>query len=86
MVFVSHGVHFTGLFRGEVAGFQIHDDVAPQLEVVKEEIEVEILVTDFHVDLPSDQGKADAEFEQELFHMGEECVFDGPFVGIVTEV
>src|ERR1017187_7970031 len=54
--------------------------------MIEEQVEVEILVADFHVDLPPDEGKANAEFEQELFDVRHEGVLDGPLVGVVAQV
>jgi len=59
-------VHFAGVLGFEVAFFQVDDEVAAQVEVIKEEVEVDFAVAYFEAILASDEGEAAAEFEEEL--------------------
>ena len=77
---VVHGIqikiHLAGIFRLERADFQINDDEASQLEVIEQEVDVEIVVTDFHVNLPTHEGEAGAEFHEKILKVAEQTGFE----------
>jgi hypothetical protein len=56
---VVHGIqikiHLAGIFRLERADLQINDDEASQLEMVEQQVYVEIVVADFHVNLTTNE-------------------------------
>lgn len=56
--------------RSEFAGLRIDNNEAAELPVVEQEVEVEILVADFHVNLATDEGEAYAEIEEEFLDVG----------------
>jgi len=76
---VVHGVqikiHLAGIFRLEGADLQINDDETAELKMVKQKIYVEITVADFHVNLTTDEGKADAEFHEKMLKVAEQAGF-----------
>ena len=43
--------------------------------MVEEQIQIEILVTHFEVDLPPDESEARAEFQEKALHMVHQCLF-----------
>lgn len=53
-------------------GLQLHDDEATQLEVIEEQIDPEILVSDFERDLTADEREAGAQLEEELLDVPDE--------------
>ena len=66
-------VHFAHELGLERLRFQIEDDEAPQAQMVKEEVKVEVLALDFHVVLAADEGEPYAEFEDQRAQ-----IFDQP--------
>ena len=70
---------------GEVACLEIDDDKAAQLQVIEEEIEVEVLIANVQVNLPSDQCKSRTQFEEKFLDVVDEAKFDGAFIGVVRE-
>jgi hypothetical protein len=70
----------------EVAGLQVHHNKAPQLEMIEEQIEVEILVTDFQMHMTADQGEAGTEFEEEFFDVLQQAQLDSTLVGVVAQI
>ena len=87
---VVHGgeveVHLAGGFGREVARFQVHHEEAAEMQVVKEKVEVEVLPADFEMHLPTDEGKAGAEFEEKFFDVRHQALLDGALVGVVPEI
>ena len=73
-------IHFARGFGGKVACLEIDDDEAAQLQVIEEEIEVEVLIANVQVNLPSDQCKSRAQFEEKFLDVVDEAEFDGAFV------
>jgi hypothetical protein len=59
-----------------VSRLQLDDDKAPQLEVVEEEIDLEVLVTDLELHLPSDEREPRAHLEEEAFKVIDQCLLD----------
>gem|GEM_PF-2450433 len=55
--------------------------------MIKDEIKVVVLTSDFQMLLLANKRKAFAEFEQEIFNPAEECLFQLPFgeIGAETE-
>jgi predicted glycosyl hydrolase (DUF1957 family) len=77
-------VHLSGVFGFEAADFQIDDNEAAKAEVVKEEVDVEIVVANIQMDLPAHVCEAGAEFYQEVLKVTEQAGFEfalmkGPF-------
>ena len=70
---VIHGgeikIHFAGEFRFKGFHFQINHDVAPQPEMIKQQVEVIILAAHFQMILPADKGESDAQFKQKSLDM-----------------
>ena len=81
---IVHGVevevHLAGIFGFERANFQIDDDEAAKLEVVEKEVDVGIIVTDVHLNLPAHEGEAAAEFDEEILQVAQESGFEFAFV------
>ena len=47
-------------------GLELHDDVAAQLQVVEEKIDVEVLIAHFQMDLAPHESEPRAQFQQEM--------------------
>src|SRR5579862_2397574 len=62
---VIHGVeveiHFPGILRLEWTDLQVNHDEAAELEVIEKEIEIEVVVAHFHVNLPAGEGEPGPE-------------------------
>ena len=63
---------------------ELDDDVGAELQVVKEEIEEEILPAHLEVHLPPNEGEAGAEFEQEPRDVLDESSFELELSGFVA--
>ncbi len=73
-------VHLPRIAWLEGPGFQVDDDEAAELQMVEEQVDVEVFITDFDPELPADEGEAFAEFEKELFQVVQELSFEFPLV------
>ena len=80
MAYVSHGVNLAGILGLELANLQIDDDEATQMQVVEQQVDVEIIVADFHVNLPTDKREACAEFDREVLQMSQQSRFQFTFM------
>ena len=60
----------------EGAGLEFDDDIAPELEMVEKEVEVEILVTYLEMNLPTDKGKTGSQLQKELLDVVNEGLLD----------
>src|SRR5205823_903204 len=56
-----------------------------QLEMKKEQIDVEVLATNFQVNLTADEGEANTEFQQELANVFQQAAFQVALVGVVGQ-
>ncbi len=53
--------------------------------MIKQQIEVIVLATDFHVVLPTDEREADTEFEQEFLDVVEQTLFEVALMGVAAD-
>jgi hypothetical protein len=60
----------------EGAGLEFYDDIAPKLEMVEKEVEVEILVANLEMHLPTDKGETRSQLQKELLDMVDEGLLD----------
>jgi hypothetical protein len=74
-------VQLARVLRLEWAGFQLYDEVAVQPDVIEEQIKVEVLIADRQRHLATDEGKAPAQFQQQIAQMKQQTTFDLPFLG-----
>jgi hypothetical protein len=58
-------VELAGMLGPEVAGLELDDDVAAEVGVVEQQVEVEVLTADLEMDLAADEREAGSELEQE---------------------
>ena len=68
-------VHLSCILGFETALFQVHDDEAAEVQVVKKEIKIELVVAEFEPVLTTDKGEAAPEFEEELLDVREQAGF-----------
>ena len=78
-------VHLAGVFGSELVHLEINNNEASKSEVVKEEIDKEILAFNFEWVLTSNKGEADAELQKKLLEMLDEGGFKIAFFGLLTE-
>ncbi len=65
----------------ERALLELDRDQAPELAVVEEQIDVEVVAVELDALLPGDEGEAGAEFEQEELQLAQDRVFKSPAPG-----
>ena len=53
--------------------------------MVKEQVDVKILVADIHVDLPAHEGEADTQFQQKALDVVDEPLLQFPLVSVRSE-
>lgn len=46
------------MLRLEIAGFELHDDIAAQFQMVEQQIQIKIIAAHVQLDLSADIGKA----------------------------
>ncbi|CAK0766946.1 hypothetical protein CCP4SC76_4650006 [Gammaproteobacteria bacterium] len=77
---VIHGgqveIKLADIARSEGTGFQFDDDVAPELEMVKEEVERVVFIAYFQSHLPPDEGETGAQLKEEFLDVIDERTFD----------
>jgi hypothetical protein len=77
---IVHGsaveVDLSGIAGFEGAGLEFYDDIAPELEMVEKEVEVEILVTNLEMHLPTDKGETGSQLQKELLDVVDEGLLD----------
>src|SRR6516225_2270010 len=61
-------------------GTKVDHNEAPQLQVVEEQVDVEIVIADFQVELSADKGESLPEFPEESFDFAKEIRFELAFV------
>ena len=66
-------MNFAGILGFEIAFFQIHDDVAAEVQMVEEEVDEKLALADGERALASDEGKAAPEFDEEFLDVGYEA-------------
>ena len=64
---------------------QLDGDQSPQLAVVEQQIQMEILVVDLDALLPRQEGKARTQFQQEGFHLADDRAFQVAFLPAVLQ-
>ena len=79
-------VHLAGVGVGEGAELEINDDEAAQAAVEEEEVHAIPDIADAEAALASDEGEVAAEFEQEVFEMADERVFEVGLGVFVLEI
>ncbi|MNI70254.1 hypothetical protein D3C73_1260560 [compost metagenome] len=60
----------------ELARLEFDDHIAAQLEVIEQQVDEELVTTNIQQHLLADEGKACAQFQQELGDMLDQSVFD----------
>src|SRR5690606_11005954 len=60
----------------ERRGLELDDDVAAQLQVIEQQVDVEVVVAELEVHLPAHEGEAAAEFEQEALDVVDQGLLD----------
>lgn len=77
---IVHGgaveIDLAGIARLEGAGLEFDHDIAPELEMVEKEVEVEILVANLEMHLASDKRKAGSQLQKELLDVVNEGLLD----------
>src|SRR5439155_25125941 len=74
-----------GVFGFELVHLEINNNEAPKSEVIKEEIDKEILAFNFEWVLTSDKGEADSKLQKKLLEMLDQAPFKVAFLGLLTE-
>lgn len=62
-------IHFAGIVWFERPLLEFDDNVGPEFEMIKEKVDVIIVVANFDTILPTHKGKTLAEFNQKFFQM-----------------
>ncbi len=76
---IDHGqveVELTDEGRLERHGLQLDDDEAPQLQVIEEQVDPEVLVADLERDLATDEREAGSQLQQEPLDVRDQRVLD----------
>ena len=77
---VIHGrqveIHLPSRFRCKLARFETKHHKATQFHVIKQQVEVEILVAHLQMHLPTDERKTRAKLQKEFLHMRQQGIHD----------
>src|ERR1019366_4389950 len=71
-------VHLAGVLGLELAGLELDDDGAAEPEVEEQQVDVEVLATDFEVHPASHEREADAELEEKVADVLEQAALEVP--------
>ncbi len=69
-------IDLPGIAGFEGAGLEFDDDIAPELEMVEKEVEVEILVAYLKMNLPTEKGETGSQLQKELLDVVAEGLLD----------
>jgi hypothetical protein len=69
-------IHLARVLGLERPAFEVHDHEAAEAQVVKEEVEIEVVAANVKMILASNEGEALAEFEDEFFDFGQQGEFE----------
>ena len=69
-------MNLSGIAGFKGAGLEFYDDIAPELEVVEKEVEVEILIANLEMHLPTDKGETSSQLQKELLDVVDEGLLD----------
>lgn len=69
----------------EVAGLQLDDHIAAQLQVVEEQVEVEVVAPHLEVHLAADEGEAGTEFQEQLAQVLQQAAVDVTLAGVLGQ-
>src|SRR5207302_349946 len=73
-------IHLAGVFGLELAGLQVDDNEAAQFQVVEQQVDVKVGITDVQVKLPADKREALPQLQQKPLQVVEEIGFQLPLV------
>ena len=71
--------------RREVARLEVNHHKAAQLQMVKQQVEVEILIADLKMHLSSDERETRAQLQQEFLDVFDQFFLHGALVGVVAQ-
>lgn len=78
-------VHFPGILGRELSHLQVNDNEASELQMIEQQIEVIVFVSDGQRHLSSDKGEPGSEFQQELLDVIDQSAFQLPFDRILLQ-
>jgi hypothetical protein len=78
-------IHLPGVLGGELAHLEVDGDEAAELEVIEEQVDVEIVVSNHQVNAPADESEARTQLHQELLDVAQQPAFQVVLVGIVCQ-
>lgn len=78
-------IHLAGVFRFERRHLKVDDYKASELQVIEQQVELEVLASDFERYLAADESETYAELDQELAQVHEQSPFEVAFLCLVGE-
>jgi hypothetical protein len=76
---------FAGVFGSEWTSLEFDNNVAAEFKMVEEEINKEIVASNFKLHLSANEGEASSEFNEKMGDVFNEGGFDGALLGLLTE-
>ena len=73
------------MFWLELAALEFDDHITAQLEVVKQEVDEEFVATYVQQHLPTDEGEACTEFDEEIGDVFDQGIFDFTFLRFIGQ-
>jgi hypothetical protein len=78
-------VHLAGILGLELANLEIDHNIAAQLEMVEQHVQVVVLVGHFEVILAADEGKPDPQLKQEGADVLDQAALDVALLGLLAK-
>ena len=79
-------IHLPGIFGRELLHLQVDDNKAAQLEMVKQQVEIKVVLAYHEMDLPTYKREAGPQFEQKLLDVRDQPGFEVAFHGFFVSV
>jgi hypothetical protein len=78
-------VHLAGVLGGKGTSLEVNDEVAAELEMIEEQINVVVLVTDGQSELVTNKSEPRTELNEELAQMGQQGILKLPLADVIRK-
>ena len=73
-------VKLTGVFRFEVTGFKLNNHKASQIQIIKQQVDIEIVAANIQMLLIPDKRETGSKFHQKLCYITYQCLLYIAFI------
>ncbi len=78
-------IHLASVLGGKWTSLEVNDEVAAELEMIEEQINVVVLVTDGQSELVTNKSEPRTELNEELAQMGQQGILKLPLADVIRK-